>query len=139
MKRVLLLSAALLAAAGLIAVLDRFQGDIAAAWQQRRYPRRAAASVGPQGRAILAEIRDQRAREVSKEYGRIRARMDEARAKGAPVAALEPTLELALKLARAGKFREAMRLLNAVELRVPRGGEGVVPAKKKAVRRRVRR
>lgn len=122
-KRVLLLCALFLAA-----VLGLYRGDIVTAWRERRYHWRAATPVGPQGQAILAEIRDQRAKAVSKEYGRIRVKMDAARAKGFQVDSLEPTLTLALQWARAGKFREALLLLNTVEMRIPREKERVVPA-----------
>ena len=108
--------------------LDRNRAEILGAWERWRYPAAAAPKPSPLGGQILGELQDQRIKGVSHEFGRVRAEMDEARAKGFSVDRLEPTMTLALNWAKQGRYREALFLINSVEMRIPRKRESVNPA-----------
>lgn len=128
MKRLLIASGAVLALGVAALCALRLRGPAAALWERLRYPPSKGPAVTPMGGQILEERRREWVRRISQDYARIRGKMDDARKKGLDVAALEPKLAHALEAARLGRYREALMLLNLVEVRIPEKRERVVPA-----------
>jgi len=61
-------------------------------------------------------------------YRRVFAMLEAARGQGLNVSALEPKMSSAAAMAKDGNFDLARRLLNAIEVQIPRAGQGGVRA-----------
>jgi hypothetical protein len=114
----------------LVWVLDNYvAGPAFVAWETARYAAPATrAGPDPLAAPIESERREQWVRKVSKAYARTRVAMDGARSKGHDVSHLEPKLTRAMQMAKDGRFRDALFLMNLIEVRVPQHRERVVPA-----------
>jgi len=127
MLRALAITLLVLAAARAVFWADTHRPQVKA-WFARREPpdESKAAAVDP----VIMRAYDQRLiRQVSREYGVVNQKIDEARAQGFRVDEQERTLMLSLELARRKQYGQAVHLLNRVEMSVPRKQkEAVRPA-----------
>lgn len=82
-------------------------------------------AVGPLGTEILRGLDQAQINMLTRAYGRVKVELDAARAKGYAVDALEPKMMVALDMARAKRYDQALTLLNRVEVSIPRAPEPI--------------
>lgn len=126
MKRILLLSGGLLVLCACIRFMQPHRSGLLRLWEEWRYPaQRRPPAPDPD---ILKENRDRWNRKVASEHARLEAKLAKIRSAGLRVDDLEPGMRAAMDRAGAGRHREALLLLNAVEMRIPRRRERFTPA-----------
>ena len=90
-----------------------------------RYPPQGGAS--PQGLEILAENEKREAHRVEARYRRLLAQLGAARAEGFEITALENKAKAALTLNIAAYRRQAVTILNEIEMALPRKPSQYIP------------
>ncbi len=116
----------LAALAGLAALWTFFEEYPRRLYHEWRYPPQAEAPRG--GEAIMAEIERRQALQVEARFRRLRARLEEAEARGMKVEGLRAKAGSALSLNSPQFRRQALRALNEVELALQRPKETPRPA-----------
>lgn len=96
------------------------------AYQVWRYPPIRARL--PLGEALKSQVDGVRRAELTAQYKRILADLDDAERQGFTVGELREKLPVGARMIRAGRFEYARVYLGSIEVRIPRKHESLVPA-----------